>query len=138
MTEITPNTIWSSRQNLPELVVRDCIKEFGLTEEQADKLRFILMNRGINKSLWARRLFIKLKHQVKERLKEEHEAYKIEKQLNMTICALTRKQLVCFLSEINAEMQHIAKMPRYIIFPKTITHNWKNIEKEIIIKGRHC
>lgn len=138
MTEVTPDTIWSSRQNLPELVVRDCIKEFGLTEEQADKLRFILMNRGVAKWMWGRRLFIKLMHQVKERLKEEHERYKIEKQLNMTTCAFTRKQLVCFLSEINQEMQHIAKLPRWIVFPKTITHNWKKIEKGIIIKGRHC
>lgn len=137
MTEVTPDTIWSSRQNLPELVVRDCIEEFGLTEEQADKLRFILMNRGVNKWLYCRRLFIDLKHRLKELLKEEVSLYEANK-ANGIKMTYSQKEMVKLLNNINQAMQHIAKMPRWIEFPRTITHNWKKIEKEIIIKGKHC
>lgn len=137
MSEVTPDTIWSSRQNLPELVVRDCIEEFGLTEEQADKLRFILMNRGVNKWMYCRRLFIDLKHRLKELLKEEVSLYEANK-VNGIKMTYSQKEMVKLLNNINQAMQYIAKMPRYVIFPKTITHNWKKIEKEIIIKGKHC
>lgn len=136
--DINETNIWSCRENNPELIIEDCRSEFNMTEEQLDKLRKILIIRGVGKWMLGRRLFIKLKHLVKERLKEEHESYKIEKEMKITVCALTRKQLVCFLSELNQEMQHIAKLPRWVEFPHTVTHNWKKIEKEIVIKGRHC
>ena len=69
--KVNENTIWNMRENNPELVVRDCIKIFGFTEEQADILRYVLMVRGVNKWLLARRKFIKLKHKVKEMLNNE-------------------------------------------------------------------
>lgn len=46
---IDEKTIWSSKQNHPELVVQDCKEEFNLTDKQCERLRFILMNRDINK-----------------------------------------------------------------------------------------
>lgn len=129
--EITPETIWMCRQNLPELVVQDCIKEFNFTEEQAEKLRFILMIRGVNKWLYARRKFINLKHQVKDVMQQARFQYFDLKQTD-------KKEIFKILEKINAEMQNIAKLPRWIEFPKTITHNWDKIEEGIIIKGRHC
>lgn len=118
---INEKNIVCERQNNPELVIEDCRKEFGLSEKQCDKLRFILLKRGINKWLYARRKFIKLKHEVKELLKGE------------TIKSEKWK----LLQYINMQMQNIAKTPRWIEFPKTTTHNWRNIEKEIVIKGKH-
>lgn len=61
---VDEKTIWQSKQNHPELVVQDCKMEFGLNAEQCERLRFILLNRGINKWLYARRLFIKLKDNI--------------------------------------------------------------------------
>ena len=66
-------TIVSERQNNPELVVQDCKKEFGFTEAQCETVRHILLRRGINKWLYARRKFIKLKHEVKEMLRNAKE-----------------------------------------------------------------
>ena len=117
---VNPTNIVSIRQNNPELVVRDCIKEFGLDEKQADRLRLILLARGINKWLLARRMFIRLKHEVKDRLKE-------------TLPGSIEYDIFAWL---NQEMQEIAKMPRWVEFPKSITHNFKNIEDRIIIKGK--
>ena len=41
------------------------------------------------------------------------------------------------LQKINQKMQNIAKTPRWVEFPKTVTHNWKTIEKGIVVKGKH-
>ncbi len=122
MSEMNEKTIWSVRQNNPELVVRDCIEEFGFNEKQCEALRFILMKRGVNKWLFARRKFIKLKHEVKEMLKKVKPKSKEWWQLR----------------HINERMQNIAKLPRWIEFPSTTTHNWKNIEAQIKIRGKHC
>ena len=117
---MTPTNIVSMRQNNPELIVQDCIIEFGLDEQQAERLRLILLSRGVNKWLYARRQFIKLKHEVKCRLKlttigtEQYKAY----------------------HWVNVRMQNIAKTPRWVEFPKTVTHNFRNIDSKIIIKGR--
>jgi len=50
-TKVNEKTIWSSRQNHPELVVQDSKEAFNLSEEQCEQLRFILLNRGVNKWL---------------------------------------------------------------------------------------
>lgn len=125
INDIDHNNIWSVRQNIPELIVQDCIKEFKLTEDQAEKLRMILLIRGVNKWLYARREFIKLKHEVKEMLKSKEYPF-------------NDKNVHVIIEKIYVKMQHIAKMPRYIIWPKSITHKWSNIENKIVIKGRHC
>jgi len=118
---INETTIWNSKQNIPELVVQDCRIEFDLTEKECDKLRFILLNRGVNKWLYARRLFIKLKHEVKELFKKEEDKYTKIK-----------------LGRINEKMQNIAKLPRWIEWSAKIHKSMKNNEKDIIIKGKHC
>ena len=116
--EYNPRTIWSARQDNPELIVQDLKKGFDLNEEQCEIVRKILLYRGVNKWFYARRLFIKLKHEVKEMLRADPR--------NKT------------LQYINEKMQNIAKLPRWVEFPHTTTHNWRNIEKQIVIKGKHC
>jgi hypothetical protein len=122
MTEINEKTIWGSKQNHPELVVQDCKEEFGLTDEQCEKLRFILMNRGINKWLYARVKFIDLKHDVKDKLK----------------AAPIKSEIYYLLQEINARMQNIAKMPRWVEWGKVRHKNMRQNEREIVVKGRPC
>lgn len=121
---LTPKNIQSCRQNIPELIVRDCIKEFDLDDEQAEKLRMILLVRGVNKVFYARRQLIKLKHEVKEMLNSKEFPY-------------NDKKIHRVVEKIYVKMQNIAKISRWIYWPKTITHKWNNIEKKIIIKGRH-
>lgn len=119
LSELNPDNIICSQQNNPELVIMDCKKEFNLSENQLEQLRLILIRRGINKSLHTRREFIKLKHEVKQRLKES--------------IVKSREYYIYFW--LNERMQNIAKTPRWVEFPKTVTHNWKNIERDIKIKG---
>ena len=121
---LTPDNIQSCRQNIPELIVQDCIKEFDFNEEQAEKLRMILLVRGVNKWFYARRRLIKLRLQIKEMIKSKDGPY-------------GRKDLHKVIENIYVEIQNIAKMPRWIYWPKTITHKWFNIERKIIIKGKH-
>lgn len=119
---LDPNTIWSFRQDIPELIVQDCIKEFNLDDEQAEKLRIILMARGVNKWMLVRRQFIKLKLQIKEMLKDKKDDKKVYRAVQ----------------QIYVKMQNMARMPRWVKWPNTTTHKWKNIEKDIEIKGKHC
>jgi hypothetical protein len=114
---VNERTIWSIRQNHPELVVQDCRIEFGLNDKQCDRLRFIMMSRGINKWLLARRKFITLKHDMKILLKNP-------KRLD-------------FLKAYE-RMQNICKMPRWVEWPKHVHKNMRTNEIKIIIKGRHC
>ena len=115
---INERTIWNSKQNHPELVVKDCINSFNLTETQADTLRFILMNRGINKWLYARYMFIKLKHEVKK-LKKENPLDKN-------------------LAHIQEKMQNIARTPRWVEWGRHIHKKMSRNIQDIKIKGKHC
>jgi hypothetical protein len=130
MGEINERTIWMSPQNHPEYIIRDCEQEFGLTEKQCEKLRFILMNRGVNKWLYARRKIIHLKHKTKKLLREaqilrENTKNPYTKQYHLTLQA------------IHSEMQEICKMPRWVEWGKYHKDMRKN-EREIKIKGSHC
>lgn len=111
-------TIWNERQNHPELVVQDCILEFGLNDNQAEKLRFILMRRGVNKWLMARVYFIRLKHEVKAIMKKNPS----DKNLRY----------------IQEKMQNIARSPRWVEWPKHVHKKMKNNISKLVIKGRHC
>lgn len=120
--KINEKTIWNSQQNHPELVVQDAKKAFNLTEKQCDELRFILMNRGINKWLYARLLLIDLKHEVKDYLKQ-----------------LNPKDPEHFIIQyINTRMQNIAKLPRWVEWGKTRHKRMTENEKDIIVKGDFC
>ena len=118
MIKINEKTIWNSKQNHPELVVRDCVKEFKLNDKQTDNLRFILMNRGVNKWLYARYMFIKLKHKVKQLKKDK-----------------PRDRNISYIQE---KMQNIAKTPRWVEWGIHIHKKMSNNIKDIKIKGKHC
>jgi hypothetical protein len=118
MEQYTPKTIWSARQNNPELVVEDLRREFRLNRVQCQKVRYSLLIRGVNKWLLARRRFIALKHEVKQMITEDPS--------NQA------------LHYILGRMQNIAKMPRWVEWPPSLTRNWRNLEEEIFIQGRHC
>lgn len=121
---LNPRTIQSFRQNIPEIIVQDCIKEFNLDDEQAEKLRIILMARGVNKWFHARREFIRLKNQVKDMLKNKEGIY-------------DDKRVHRIIEKIYVKMQNIANTPRWVEWPRTLTHKWKKIEKDIKVKGKH-
>lgn len=121
---LNERTIQSFRQNIPELIVRDCIKEFNLDDEQAEKLRVILMARGVNKWMFIRREFLRLKHQVKEMLKNKEGMY-------------GERRIHRMIERIYVKMQNMAKTPRWVEWPSTVTHKWSRIEKDIKIKGRY-
>jgi len=118
MEVFDPKTIWTARQNNPELVVRDLKEEFGLNRQECQKIRYSLLIRGVNKWLYARRKFIELKHEVKKMISNN------PRDKN--------------LKHIQEKMQNIAKMPRWVEWPPIITKNWDKINEEIFIQGRHC
>lgn len=114
--------IWNEQQNHPELVVQDCIREFDFSEEQAQRLRFILMRRGVNKWLRNRYLFIELKHRTKELLKslpQKSREYKL-------------------VSSIYAPMQHIAKSPRWVEWGTHVHRSMNQNIKECVVRGKPC
>jgi len=123
---LNENTIWGMRQNHPELVVQDCKTEFGLTEAQCERLRQILMERGVNKWLLARLKFIDLKHELKDIVKKLNVKNGHDKELRMTVLKTYER------------LQNICKMPRWVEWGKYPHKNMKNNEKEIIVKGRSC
>lgn len=120
--EINERTIWESRQNHPELVVQDAKQAFDLSEKQCEELRFILMNRGVNKWLYARTQFIDLKHEVKDWLKTLE----------------PRSPLHRRVQKLNERMQNIAKTPRWVEWGTKVHKKMAQNEREIIIKGKPC
>ena len=119
---ITDKTIWSSQQNHPQLVVNDCIEEFNLSESQAETLRFILMNRGINKWLYNRTQFIQLKHKTKALLKQRVKEGKDYRDIQF----------------VHETLQNICKTPRWVEWDSHISRKMSNNIKKVVIKGRHC
>jgi hypothetical protein len=124
---VNEHTIWGLQQNHPELVVQDCRWEFGLTEEQCERLREILMERGVNKWLLARRQFIALKHDLKDTIRE------LQKTKSMD-----GRELRKTLLSVYARMQHICKMPRWVEWGKHVHKDMKKNESLVVMRGRHC
>ncbi len=119
--DVDPKTIWNFRQNHPELVVKDCRREFGLDDKQCDRLRQILMERGVNKWLWARRRFIDLKHRLKEDVRL------------LQVSDIGERVLRERLISVYSEMQNICKMPRWVEWPR-LSHDWRKTDASIVVK----
>ncbi len=66
---LSPDTIYSFRQNSPELIIRDAKRMLHLNDDQLEILRRILLARGVNKWFKARRYIIKLKHAIKKQIR---------------------------------------------------------------------
>lgn len=120
--DIDPASIWSCKQNHPELVVQDLAEQFDLDEDEQRYVRFSLMRRGVNKWLYARRQFIQLKHEVKYLMKDAEEG-------------TDRYEL---LQELNEKMQHIAKTPRWVEWPTKVHSQRKTDEQEVVVRGEMC
>lgn len=71
MYEVSQKTINNFSQNRPELVIQDAARYLGLDEEGQEKLRTILLARGINKWLAVRRDLIAHKINIKNRIKSK-------------------------------------------------------------------
>lgn len=123
--------IWCLKENHPELVVQDCRREFHLSEIECDRLREILLERGVNKWLYCRLLFLDLKHEIKASLRivtDYEDARHIRPHSRMWY----------LLQELNNRMQQIAKTPRFVVWGRKPHRHMKNNKKEIVVKGRHC
>jgi len=120
----TPETIWNAKQNHPELVVQDCVREFGLTLKQEERLREILRDRGVNKWLLARRRIIKLKQETKRLLKALMEIG----------CRRERRNML----RIHSRLQEICKAPRWVEWPKHVSHSRSRDAELCVEKGKRC
>ena len=115
-----PVNINQAPQNQPEMVVQDLKEAFGLNEIQAEYVRYVMLKRGINKWMYARRKFIDLKHIVKRRMKQAKDGSKEH----------------YIYQELNEKMQHIAKTPRWVEWPKKIHNSLENAQKEVVVKKK--
>ncbi len=115
-----PVNINQAPQNQPEMVVEDLKAAFDLDEIQAEYVRYVMLKRGINKWMYARRKFIDLKHLVKRRMKKAD---------------IGSKEYYIY-QELNEKMQHIAKTPRWVEWPKKIHNSLENAQAEVIVKKR--
>ena len=122
---LTPETINNFRQNSPELVVRDAQVLLRLDQKQCEILRQILLARGVNKWLKARRDIIKLKNETRDEIKTFMKVYRKwnpEHKVKM-------KLLTTYLGKI----RKICHQKRWVEWPKIA--DAAKAEKEIIIRG---
>ena len=96
--DLRPETINSFRQDSPELIIRDARILLKLNDEQLEMLRKILLARGVNKWLKARRDIINLKHKIKKSLFSNNG--------QMTV------------HDIYCELQRICHSPRWVEWPR--------------------
>jgi hypothetical protein len=122
---LSPETINRFRQNSPELVIRDAKQMLGLDDAQCEILRQILLARGVNKWLKARRDIIKLQHELKEQVVALNKNYQRENPAHRTAMKL--------LTEIREKIRKICHQPRWVEWPKI--GDVREAEKKIVVKG---
>ena len=122
---LSPETINNFRQNTPELVIRDARRLLDLDDNDCQVLRQILLARGINKWLKARRDIIRLKEKYKTRIKElalSYRKYRPEDKIAMRL-----------LQEFRACLRKICHSPRWVEWPEIADAS--KAEMEISICG---
>ncbi|NMC58060.1 MAG: hypothetical protein GYA51_01495 [Candidatus Methanofastidiosa archaeon] len=119
---INPKTINQVKQNHPELVVQDLKEEFNLSKDECNYVRWVLLKRGVNKWLYARRLIIDLKHQMKKLVQENESTDKSKKQL--------KKEML----KSYERLQNIAKMSRWVTWGP-FHNNRRKCDEEIDLYG---
>lgn len=67
--KVDRTNIWNFSQNRPELVIQDAARYLGLDEEEQDKLRTILLARGVAKWLKVRRDLVAHKCNLRVRIR---------------------------------------------------------------------
>lgn len=122
---LSPETIWSFRQNHPELVVRDLRDRLELDEEQCQIVRDSLMARGINKWLKVRRDLIAYKKQIKNQIAEiEHDRIKLPKH------SPERKELLIrqnCLKKIRKDLKTMCMTERWQEWPTSVSKGLKQM-----------
>ena len=101
---LTPETINNFRQNTPELVIRDAKRMLNLNDNQCETLKQILLARGINKWLKARRDIIALKNDIKIEIKKIQENYDRKKD----------KTKLKLLEDFRAKLRRICHQERWV------------------------
>lgn len=122
---LAPETINNFRQNSPELVIRDAKRMLGLNDKQCEILRQILLARGINKWLKARRDIIAFKHEIKEEIKELQFRYEKWNPVH--------KATLKLMNKYRQRLRKICHQERWVEWPNIA--NPSKAEKQLTIKG---
>lgn len=122
---LSPDTIYSFRQNSPELIIRDAKRMLRLDDDQLEILRRILLARGVNKWFKARRDIIKLKHDIKKQIREVLGRYKKRNPVHKTEFEL--------LNSFYERLESICHQPRWVEWPRIADP--REAEKDLIVKG---
>jgi len=125
---LTPATINNFRQNSPELVIRDAKQLLNLDKAQCDILKDILLARGINKWLKARRDIIKLKDEIKQEIVELQSIYEKWNPVH--------KERLKLLNSFRVKLRKICHQKRWVEWPDIATPS--KAEKKLIIKGKQA
>lgn len=120
---VTPETIENYRQNNPELVIRDAADYLGLSEEECDGLRKILLARGVNKWLKVRRDLIAYKKRVKHQIKELHARRMDAKAAGRYHEANGLWHAEKALIQVRADLCRMCKSARWVIWPRSCSRN---------------
>lgn len=117
MNEFNEKTIWNTKQNHPELIVNDLVREFGITDKE--KVRKILLKRGVNKWMYVRYKIINLKHRMKEIVKAGKISF---------------KQFLKFY----AALRELCNTQRWVEWSPYIHKKMKQNVQECTLKGKPC
>ena len=124
---LSPDTINNFRQNCPELVIHDARRMLLLSDNQLELLRKILLARGVNKWLKARRDIITLKHETKTLIK------KLSKEYNRD--DPTHRECMKLLVYMRTQLREICHQERWVEWPKTVCTP-SRAYKQLVIKGK--
>lgn len=122
--EVSEKTIWNFRQNNPELIIRDAEEYLGLTEEQCEILRKILLARGVNKWFKVRRDIIAFKKMIKHEIKESNNNIcEIKKNFipgnkEDTVKYITAKEMLKYKEYVRGTLKKLCMTDRMQIWPK--------------------
>jgi len=122
---LTPETINNFRQNSPELIIRDAQILLRLNQEECETLRKILLARGVNKWLKARRDIIKLKNDTRDEIKDLMKIYEKWNPVHKTKI----KMLTNFLGKVRS----ICHQKRWVEWPPVA--DAAKAEKKIVTRG---
>ena len=122
-------TIYSEKQNYPELVVEEIMEEFNLNKygpSYRNRLYSILLKTGVNKWFFVRKLLIRLKIVYREKINDIHaELMQMKKQKvwkkSDTKKYHTLKGELRAYTEIRKELMLLCNTPRWVVW------NWKKV-----------
>ena len=122
--------IWNEKQNYPELVIGDIRRllyeifhrmlndpdNFLTAEEIDDRVYAILLQRGVNKWLFVRKLLIRQKKVYQEKINELCEEIAIAKKNNEWKKVIRLKAELKVYQEVRGDCKWLCNLPRYVIW----------------------